>query len=256
MKKIASIFLFIFLAGSMFAQTADAKFEELMAAAKRLREGNNEALALIKYDEALKINPNDYEALHSASFLYSRVGNRMGEDMLEKKTQFFRKAKDLADRAIKQNPTDSEGYFVMSVAMGRIASIAGSKERVAASTDIKKNAETALRYNPQHAGAWHMLGRWNSKVANMNFSEKTAANVLYGGLPEGASNQNAINCYQNALKYRPNYILYMYDLATTYYTIGNTAKCKEILQALLKLKPVNEDDPIIKEEAELMLSEL
>jgi tetratricopeptide (TPR) repeat protein len=256
MKRTISVFLLLLVSGLAFGQANDAKIAELMAAAQRLRDANNEALALTKYDEALKLNPNHYAALHNASFLYSRVGNRMPQEQLDKKTQYFRKAKDLAEKAIKANPTDAEGYYVMGVALGRIALIAGSKERVASSTEIKKNAETALRYSPQHPGAWYILGRWNAKVANLNFAEKAAANVLFGGLPEGASNQNAVNCYQNALKYKPNYILYMYDLASTYYTMGNKTKAKETLQALLKLKPMTEDDPATLEEAELMLSEL
>jgi tetratricopeptide (TPR) repeat protein len=238
------------------AQTKEQQIKDLMAAGNKLRDEHKEALALTKYDKVLELSPTNYEALHNASLLYSRVGNRFGEADAAKKTTYFRKAKDLADRAIKANPTDAEGYFVMSVAMGRIALIAGSKERVAASTDIKKNAETALRYAPQHAGAWHILGRWNTKVANLNFAEKAAANMLFGGLPEGASNQNAVNCYLNALKYKPNYILYMYDLAWAYYNMGNKTKCKETLDALLKLKPVTEDDPGLQAEARDLLASL
>lgn len=256
MKKSFALLLLLCIGLVGLAQTKEAQIAELMASAQKLRDANNEALALTKYQKVLELNPNHYEGLHNASFLYSRVGNRFSDEELAKKTEYFRKAKDLAQKAITQNPTDAEGYYVMSVAMGRIALIAGSKERVAASTDIKKNAETALRYDPKHAGAWHILGRWNIKVANLNFAEKAAANVLFGGLPEGASNQNAVNCYLNALKYKPNYILYLYDLAWAYYQMGNKAKCKETLEALLKLKPVTEDDPGLQAEAKSMLAEL
>jgi tetratricopeptide (TPR) repeat protein len=256
MQKTIAVFILLLVTGSLWAQGNDAKVKELVATGHRLRDGHKEALALVKYDEALKLNPNHYEALHNASLMHSLVGSRLPESDVDPKTIYFRKAKDFADRAIKQNPTDAEGYFVMGVALEKIALISSSKERVASSADIKKNAETALRYNPQHAGAWHILGRWNAKVANLNFAEKAAANMLFGGIPQGASNQNAVNCFQNALRYRPNYILYMFDLANSYHTLGNTAKCKETLQALLKLKPVTEDDPTTMEEAKMILAEL
>jgi tetratricopeptide (TPR) repeat protein len=250
MKKLLSLICLMGIVSIASAQS----ISELMASAERLRNNNNEGLALTKYNKVLEQDPDHYEALHSASLLYSRIGHRMQEK--DKKTTYFRKADDLADRAIKANPTDAEGYFVKSVSMGRIALIAGSKERVAASADIKENAETAIRYKKDHAGAWHILGRWNIKVANLSFAERAAANVLFGGLPEGASNENAINCYQNALKYKPGYILYMYDLAGAYVYNKQKDKAREMLKKVIAAPATSEDDPAIKEEAELMLAEL
>lgn len=255
-KLFTFIVLTMALALGLQAQANDAKIKELMASAQKLRDNKNEAASIAKYEEVLKLSPNHYEALHSASLMYARVGNRFGEADLAKKTEFFNKAKTLAERAMKANPTDAEGHFVMSVAMGRMALISDAKGRVAASKDIKKYAEAAIRYNAEHAGAWDVLGRWNIKVANLNFAEKAAANLLFGGVPEGASNENAIKCFQNALKYKPNYILYMYDLASAYYQVKNTTKCKEMLNALLALPPVTEDDPDYQKEAKMMLQSI
>lgn len=252
MKKLTLICCLLLIGGWAVGQNAE--IDELLASAKRLRAANNEGLAVTKYDKILELDPNHYEALHSASLLYSRLGNRESDEAA--KTKKFRVAKDLADRAIKQNPTDAEGYFVMSVAMGRIALIANSKERVAASKDIKQNAETALRYNTKHAGAWHILGRWNVKVANLSFAERAAASILFGGVPEGASNENAVMCYQNALKYRPGYLLYMYDLAGAYLYVKNKEKAKQTLQKVVSSKPQTPDDPGIIEEAKIMIEEL
>ena len=137
--------------------------------------------------------------------------------------------------------------------MGRIALIASAKERVKASTDIKENAEKALKFNNQHAGAWDVLGRWNLKVANLSFAEKTAANVLFGGLPKGASNENAINCFKNAIKYDSDYLLFHYDLAGAYYYNKQIDQAKKKLNEVISMKPVTPDDPghIKKAKAEL-----
>lgn len=253
MKKFLFVALLIGVFGTIQAQTKEAQIKELMAAAQKLRDANNEGLALTKYDAVLKLDPGNYEALHSISLMYARVGNRLPAEDQAKKVEFYNKAKSYAEKAIQANPTDAEGQFVMAVAMGRMALISDAKGRVAASKDIKKYADEALRYNPKHAGAWDVLGRWNSKVANLNFAEKAAANLLFGGVPEGASNENAIRCFNNALTYKPNYIMYMYDLATSYYQVKNSTKAKEILNALLKLPPVTQDDPDIQKEAKMML---
>jgi regulator of microtubule dynamics protein 3 len=256
MKKTVLFAILISLVLGLSAQTKDAQIKELIASADKLRDANNEALAITKYDAVLKLDPTHYEALHSISLMYSRVGNRFGAEDQAKKVEFFNKAKSYAEKAMQANPTDAEGQFVMGVAMGRMALISDAKGRVAASKDIKKYAEAAIRYNPQHAGAWDILGRWNTKVANLSFAEKAAANLLFGGVPEGASNENAIRCFQNALTYKPNYILYMYDLATSYYQVKNIAKCKELLNALIALPPVTLDDPGTQKEAKMMLSSI
>ncbi len=256
MKKILLFAMLLGLMVGVNAQSKEAQIKELIAAADRLRDANNEALAITKYDAVLKLDPGHYEALHSISLMYSRVGNRFGAEDVTKKTEFFNKAKTYAEKAMAASPTDAEGQFVMSVAMGRMALISDAKGRVAASKDIKKYAEAAIRYNPEHAGAWDILGRWNTKVANLSFAEKAAANLLFGGVPEGASNENAIRCFNNALTYKPNYILYMYDLATSYYQVKNLAKSKEVLNALLKLPTVTLDDPGVQKEARMMLQSM
>ena len=88
----------------------------------------------------------------------------------------------------------------------------------------------------------------------MNFAERAAANVLFGGLPEGASIDNAINCFQTALKFEPNYILYMYDLAGAYFHKDpkDIANCKKWLDKALSLKRVTLDDPKTLEECRKM----
>lgn len=248
MKKL--IILFIALLPLMAAaQTAD----ELVTQAASQMERQLEGPALATCLKALEKDPNNYGALWRASLLKSRIGNRIVDDPTEQ-SNYYRSAKDLAGRAIKANPNDAEGYFVMSVAMGRIALISGSKEKVAASADIKKNADEALRLNNRHAGAWHILGRWNYGVANLNFAEKAAANVLFGGVPKGASNENAVNCYNNALANRPNYILYMYDLAEAHYTMGEKAKAKEVLNKAIALPAVTPDDPTTQAKCRALLA--
>lgn len=253
MKKIFFLLLLTAMMGVAHGQTKQAQIDELMKAAQSLRDKNNEAASIPKYEAVLKLDPGHYEALHSVSLMYSRVGNRFGNEDQAKKVEFFNKAKTYAEKAMQANPTDAEGQFVMAVAMGRMALISDAKGRVAASKDIKKYAEAAIRYNSKHAGAWDILGRWNIKVANLNFAEKAAANLLFGGVPEGASNENAISCFNNALTYKPNYILYLYDLATAYYQVKNTTKAKEYLNKVISQAPVTEDDPGIQKEAKMML---
>ncbi|MCH8317029.1 MAG: tetratricopeptide repeat protein, partial [Bacteroidetes bacterium] len=73
--------------------------------------------------------------------------------------------------------------------------------------------------------------------------EKTAANLLFGGVPEGASFEKAIKHYKTAIQIRPDYILYYYDLAVTYEEIDEDQKAIASLEKAIKLRPITPDDP-------------
>lgn len=251
MKKLTLILaLAFFAAGFSFAQ--NAQVQELMNSGRSLID-KNDALALSKFEKVLEIEGDNYEALWQASLLNSRVGNRLSSK--EEMTNYFRKAKDQAQKAINVNSNDPEGYFVMGVALGRISLIAKTKEKVSNVRDIKKNAEEALKLNNRHAGAWHLLGRVHSGVANASSAERMAANALFGGLPKDCSNERAVECYKFALKYRPGYILYMFDMAETYYFNEQFTECEETLRKILTTKSTTEDDASLKKSAEEMLAD-
>ncbi len=253
MKRVAILSLFLFACSfTVFAQSNNT--DETLQKANQLFSEYKEPQALEAYLSVLKSEPDNYTALWNASYLYSRIGNRFDEK--KQKVEYFKKAKELAERALKVDSTDANSNFAMSVAMGRIALISGAKARLAASSDIKYYAEQALKFDPHHAGAWHVLGRWNYKVANLNFAEKFAAKVLFGGLPKGASDQNAIYDYKKAIDYDGNTLMYYIDLAKVYQTEDQDQEAIKTLQKMLQLQPKTPDDPRFVKEANQMLKKL
>lgn len=216
------------------------------AKADSLYESYEEKEALKAYESILEDEPENYKALWRTSFLYSRIGNR--KDRTEEQKEYFNKAISLAERALRVDSTDVHSNFVMSVAMGRKALIASTRERVAASRDIKKYVDRALEYDSTHAGSWHVLGRWHFKVANLNFVERLAANTLFGGIPGEASNQKAAEAIEKAIELKDKYVLYYHDLAMVYNEIGETDKAIQACQMALKQETLTPDDPRLKDE--------
>lgn len=253
MKRVAILSLLLF-AFSVAAFAQENNVNVALQNANQLFSEHKESQALEAYLAVLKTEPQNYAALWNASYLYSRIGNRFSEK--KKKIEYFNKAKELALKALDVDSTDANSNFAMSVAMGRIALISSPKARVAASSDIKHYAEQALKYDPHHAGAWHVLGRWNYKVANLSFAEKLAANLLFGGLPKGASDKNAINDYKKAIEYDGNDMMYYIDLAKVYKTENQDQEAIQTLQKMLRLQPVTPDDPGFVKEAHKMLKKL
>jgi Tfp pilus assembly protein PilF len=222
--------------------------------ADSLYESFQEKQALELYRDILEEEPENYKALWRASFLYSRIGNRFDEDDDQK--EYFNQGIDLAERALDVDSTDAQSHFVMAVAMGRKALISGARERVAASRAIKKHADKALEYDENHAGAWHVLGRWHFKVANLSWVERAAANTLFGGIPGDATNQKAADAIQQAIDLNDDNILYYHDLARVYEEMGRDQQAISVCESAVELESRTPDDSGLKEQCRKLIFDL
>ncbi len=254
MKRFLSVVLTIMFACQVSLAQNNSTVNELLQKADSLKKGFHEKEALKTYLQVLDKDSTNYKAVWNASYYYSRVGNRFADK--SQKEDYFQKAKELAKRALRLRTDDAYSNFVMSVAMGRIALIASAKNRVAASNDIKHYVDKAISEDSSLAEAWYVLGRWNYKVDNLNFAERLAANVLFGGLPKGASTQKAIQCYEKAISLNPNIIMYYYSLAEAYHTTHQDHKSIETINELLKLPNKSPDDPGYKKGAEKLMRKI
>ena len=241
--------LVLFVARGLFAQAPDG-----LAHADSLFDNYQEKESLAAYNEVLDENPNNLSALWHASLLYSRIGNRLDDD--DEMKMYYNNAKDLAQRALAVDSTSADANFVMAVAMGRMALIVGSRERVAASRDIKKYADRALEADSTNAGAWHVLGRWNYEISNLNFAERLAANVLFGGIPEGASTEKAVEYINKAIALNPKFVLYYYDLAKAYEELGEDEQAVEACKTGLEKSTLLPGDEIIHEDCRELIDDL
>lgn len=233
------------------AQTSSSSLEQR---ADSLYEAYEEKQALDLYQQILEEHPKNFKALWRTSFLYSRIGNRLkGED---NQKEYYNKAIDYARRALAVDSTHTQSNFVMAVAKGRKALISGARERVAASRAIKKYADRAIKYDSTNAGAWHVLGRWNFKVANLSWIERAAANTLFGGIPGNATNAKAKEYIQKAISYSDDYVLYYYDLATVYKEMGQDQQAINACQKALELPSLTPDDAAIKQDCRELIEDL
>ncbi len=139
--------------------------------------------------------------------------------------------------------------------MGRMAMIKSGKEKVQHVRDIKKYADAALASNPNHFRALHVLGKWHLEVTMLNFAEKAALKVIYGGLPE-ASLPLAVLNFEKARAIDPWFVLNYLELAKAYKENGQSDKAIEVLTKMQKLPPKTQDDPGYKAEGKKLLESL
>ena len=225
---------------------------QLLKEAQQQEAVFHENEAFLKYAEILRKDPSNLVALYKCSELSSRIGARQPDK--EKMRPYFYAARNYAAAALRVNPNSSEANCAMSFALGRVSLVSGSKERVMLAKEVKYYAENAIRLDPNNFRAYHILGRWNYEVSNLNMAEKSFARILYGKLPS-ASLQEAIYNFEKSRSINPAFLLNYFELAKSYHRLDDDKKAIANLHILLGMPNVMYDDTRVKVIARQYLTE-
>lgn len=247
MKFFVAAFFSFFIGLYGFAQDLNALIQE----ADRLEAIPDEKAALLKLKEALKIQPSNLYALTKASELCCRIGGREKTNP-KIRDEYYAVAGYYARTALRLYPESDLANVAMALAIGRTILLKSGREKVSSVKELKDYADKAVKLNPQNFKAWHILGKWNYEVSNLNAFERAFAKILYGGIPPG-SLQNSIACYEKAKSLNPSFALNYLELSKAYHRNGQDRKALEQLHYLLTLKNQTEDDPRIKTEAQALI---
>jgi tetratricopeptide (TPR) repeat protein len=228
---------------------------EHVALGDRDHAARNATGALAHYEAAIAANPTDYQALWKASREAVDLGEFLSDEG-QRKT-LYSKAEGYGKRAVSANPDDAEGHFVLARALGRAALTMGKRDRVKYAGEVRDEAMAALRLQPEHSGALHVMGVWNAEVMRLNGLERFFAKNLLGGKVFGSANWNdAAKYMERAVAADPDRITHRLDLARIYGDIGNVAKAREQL-AWIASAPVHDyNDAHYPQEAAKLLESL
>lgn len=238
---------------SVWAEGGVSGNTELMKRAEQLLSNYKESEALRLFEQVIEQAPENYEALCKASILHSRIGERYSDET--RKMQHFSKAKDYATKAYELQPENAESNYAMAVALGARAMVLGPKDRLAGIHQMKSFMDAALADNNEHAGAWHILGRWYYKMANLNFAEKAASKMFFGGVCGDATNEKAAEAIEQAIVLEPDNIQYYYDLASIYKEMKHTTACISTLEKALTLKLETKEELELSRRCSVMLQQ-
>jgi len=219
--------------------------------ADQLNASMNDAQAIIKYKEALKIQPSNIYVLCKCSELCSRIGGRLKDDKV-KQDDYYGTARTYARAALRVNPRYSDANFVMALVTGREALQKSGKEKIEAVKDIKKYADLAIQYDPNNYKAWYVLGKWYYEISALNYFERTAVKVFYGPLPP-AGIDDAIHCFEKTKSINPGFILNYLTLAKAYKKKDDEIAAKQNLMVMFTFPDKTQDDEKIKSEGRDLL---
>lgn len=226
-----------------FLLSSSQDISVILKEAEKLEFVPNELAAYYKLKEALKIQPNQVNALSKCSELCSRIGSR--EKDAKKRDSWFSAALGYANKAVSISPSSDRANVSLAMVLGKNSLSKSGKEKIKNADKIKKLCELALRTNPNNYLAWHILGRWNYEISGINPFERAAAKLFFGGLPQGSLN-NAILYFEKTKSLMPNFILNYLELAKAYHKDGQTSKAIGLLKSIQSFSNLTEDDSNLK----------
>jgi tetratricopeptide (TPR) repeat protein len=190
------------------------------------------AEALAAYQKALAAKPKDADLLRKISKQY--VEMVLDAPSKKEKLRLAQLGYDTALQAKKLAPNDPEVRVTVAIAAGRLAFYSEPRRRLELSSVVRSESAEAVKLDPRFALGWHVLGRWNYEIANLNPLLRVVAEAVYGKMPP-ASNEEAIRALQKAVDLEPNNALFHAELGRAYLAAGKQAEAKRELQKSLTL---------------------
>ncbi|MGD1010261.1 MAG: hypothetical protein ABR951_08950 [Candidatus Aminicenantales bacterium] len=167
MKKILILLTFLtVLAVISYGQTATDHLKAGDEAYARF----DDQKALEHYQEALKLEPQNYEALWKTSRAYVDIADVIpatDKDVKQRQMKLYSDATAYASKAVAANANDPWGHFQVSASLGKKLLLLGNKEQIDGSKQVRAQIDKAIQLDPNNDLAYHALGRWHRRIAEI-----------------------------------------------------------------------------------------
>ena len=211
--------------------------------------------ALRHYEEAMKVDPKSYEAAWKATREAVDVGEFHADE--KERDRLYAQSELYARRAVEANPNDAEGHFHLARALGRKALSLGKKDQVKYAGDVRTHALEALKLNPKHPGALHVMGMWNYNVMRLSGITRFMAKTFLGGKVFDSANWDDAQRYmEESVANEPNRLVHHLDLARVYSARGNKEKARAEYEATIRGPATEYNDKKFQAEAAQELKDL
>lgn len=256
-KAIVAVVLF-FAAGfsppASYSSVAGEDSGALMARALQLREHNEDVKALSLFEAILLEEPDNYHALLNAAFLHFRMGWLYSDEKREK--DHYTRMQDYARRALDQRPWEYQAKLVNLVAKAKTAGYLPPGDQVRIAKELQQELEALMAFEKNDPDTLYFLSWLNYKVGKLGSLERMLAALLFGGLPEDLTIENAVELMQKAIELRPDYSIYYYDLGLFRQRLGQLEKARSLFEKVLSMSPRKSEERVYRKWAEQKLSEL
>lgn len=221
-------------------------------------EARDPQAALEHFRAHLAGDSGSYEANWRAALALIDIGKQTPDSVRSpRRDSLYAEAESYARKATEANPEDAEGHFVLSAAVGRASLTKSKRERVRRAAEIRVEALRAVELNPNHDGAYHVLGRWNAEIMRLSAIQRFfAKNLLGGSVFNQASWDRAIDYLEKSVTLAPTNMYHHLDLAQVYLDRKRYRDARRHLEQVMALPVVDVMDPRYQEDAALLLQKI
>ena len=200
-------------------------------------EAHDLRTALQHFQAALDQDSSSYDANWRGALTLLDLGEQIPDpSKSSERDSLYSLAERYAARAVAASPKGADGHFALAAAIGRASLALGTKARIRQAGIIRKEALRAIELNPQHDGAYHIMGRWNAEIMRISgISRFFARNFLGAGVFKEASWKKAIAYMQKAAELDPGRIYHRLELARIYADRKRLADAETQLHAVESL---------------------
>lgn len=241
----------VFCLSGLAARAEDA--EALIAKGDHFDKRLQAKEALENYLPANKLEPDNVDLLVRIARQYRHLMSDASAK--NEKLRLGNISLEFANRAATLAPNNAEAQLSPAISYGKMLPFMGSKDQVNASPRIKAAVDRTLQLDPTNDNAWHILGRWNSVLANINVVKRVLAKALYGGLPV-TTNEAAEKCLLKAIEINPNRLIHYIELGRIYVQMGRKEDARKYIQKGMAMPDKEKDDPEMREVGRQLLEKL
>lgn len=239
--------------------SANPEIAQLLKNAERLHSQFKPKEAVAELQKVLQIEPANFQALAMMARAYIDIGDSIAEGSPEwqaKRLKEYKIAEAYARKASSVDPNSTWGYFYIAWSLGNIAIVSPVEKQIELAPEIRNAAEKAIALDPQNGFAYHALGVWQRKMAEIGKMSRVVASVFYGrSIPQGDL-EKSLEYLHKAVQLNPTVIVSRLELARTYVALGNFAQARKYLKSVEDLPIQFSDDRDHKEKAKQLLAEI
>ena len=217
-------------------------------------EAHDLRTGLAHFEAALGLDSTDYAANWRAAIALLDQGEQIPDSIESaERDALFARAEVLARRSVTADSNGSEGHFAVAATVGRASLTMGKKERIRRAKVIRNEALRTIELDPDHDGAYHILGRWNAEIMRLSgISRFFAKSFLGAGIFRQASWEAAISNLQRAVELDPARIYHRLELARIYADRKRYQEARDQLGQIEALPDRELLDPLYRERAALL----
>jgi tetratricopeptide (TPR) repeat protein len=214
-------------------------------------DGHDLRTGLAHFEAALAMDSTDYAANWRAAIALLDQGEQIPDSIESaERDSLFARAEVLARRSVAADSLGAEGHFAVAATVGRASLALGQKERIRRAKVIREEALRTIELDPDHDGAYHVLGRWNAEIMRLSgLSRFFAKRFLGAGIFRQASWEEAIANMQRAVELDPARIYHRLELERIYADRERYQEARDQLGQIEALPDRELLDPVYRERA-------